>query len=166
MPVLLWDASALAKRYSPELGSDTVDVLFQAVPSAQMVITFQGYAETLSVLVRKRNRGQISPATFAAAKSLLRLEILENPDLNLIAVDVATVLDGIELIERHNLNESDAATLAAFLRYSKTPSIAGQPVVVIGSDNRLLRAAQAEGLMVLNPETLSATDVPRFLASQ
>jgi len=165
MPVLLWDASALAKRYSPELGSDTVDALFQAVPSIQMVTTFQGYAETLSVLVRKRNRWQIAAATFAAAKSLLRLEILENPDLNLIAVDVATVLDGIELIERHNLNESDAATLAAFLRHSKTPSIAGQPMVLIGSDHRLLRAAQAEGLMVLNPERLAAADVPQFLAS-
>jgi hypothetical protein len=83
MPVLLWDASALAKRYSPELGSDTVD----------------------------------------------------------------------------------AATLAACLRHSKTPTIAGQPVVLIGSDHRLLRAAQAEGLMVLNPERLPAGDVQRFLAS-
>jgi predicted nucleic acid-binding protein len=63
MPVLLWDASALAKRYSPELGSDTVDALFHAVPSAQMVTTFQGYAETLSVLVRKRNRGPIAAAS-------------------------------------------------------------------------------------------------------
>jgi predicted nucleic acid-binding protein len=164
MPVLLWDASALVKRYSPELGSDTVDALFQAVPSAQMVSTFEGYAETLSVLVRKRNRGQIGATTFAAAKSLLRREILESPDFKLIAVDVAAVLDGIELIERHNLNASDAATLAAFLRHSKMPSVAGQPVVLIGSDHRLLRAAQAEGLKVLDPERLSATDVQRFLA--
>lgn len=30
MVFLLWDASALAKRYAPEVGSDTVDALFAA----------------------------------------------------------------------------------------------------------------------------------------
>ena len=34
MIFLLWDASALAKRYAPETGSDTVDALFAAVPIA------------------------------------------------------------------------------------------------------------------------------------
>lgn len=38
--MLLWDASALVKRYALELGSPTVDVLFAAVPLAEMVTTF------------------------------------------------------------------------------------------------------------------------------
>jgi hypothetical protein len=35
----------------------------------------------------------------------------------------------------------------------------------VASDRRLLRAAGAEGLVTLNPETVPAADVPAFLAS-
>jgi predicted nucleic acid-binding protein len=45
MPILLWDASALVKRYSPEVGSDTVDALFLSSPASQMVATLLTYAE-------------------------------------------------------------------------------------------------------------------------
>jgi hypothetical protein len=37
--------------------------------------------------------------------------------------------------------------------------------VLVASDQRLLRAAKADGLEVLNPESVSATDVPAFLAA-
>jgi hypothetical protein len=37
--------------------------------------------------------------------------------------------------------------------------------VVIASDQRLLRAAAAEGFWTLNPEQLSAENVPALLAS-
>ena len=83
MPTLLWDASALAKRYCPEVGSDTVAALFGAGPPLRMVTTFPGYAETFSVLVRKRNRGEITAATFTKTKSLLRLEIIDSTTFNL-----------------------------------------------------------------------------------
>jgi hypothetical protein len=35
----------------------------------------------------------------------------------------------------------------------------------VASDQRLIRAANVEGLKVLNPETLAVADVPSFLAS-
>ena len=37
--------------------------------------------------------------------------------------------------------------------------------VLVASDKRLLRAAKAEGLEVLNPETVQAADIPAFLAA-
>ena len=39
MILVLWDASALAKRFVAETGSQTVNALFLAVPPAQMVTT-------------------------------------------------------------------------------------------------------------------------------
>ncbi len=39
MVYLLWDASALAKRYVAEVGSQTVNAVFAAIPPAQMVTT-------------------------------------------------------------------------------------------------------------------------------
>ena len=70
MAVLLWDASAVTKRYYVETGSDTIDALFAAAAGAQMVATFWGYAETYASLWRKRNRGgltTLNPETIAAA---------------------------------------------------------------------------------------------------
>jgi hypothetical protein len=37
--LVLWDASAMAKRFVAEIGSQTVNTLFLAVPPAQMVGT-------------------------------------------------------------------------------------------------------------------------------
>lgn len=165
MPWLFWDASALAKRYAPEIGTGTVDALFVEVPPSQMVLTFPGYAECYSTLLRKRNRGTISAATSAAAKSSLRLEVIDNPDFVVLEVDSAAVLAGMDLMERHNINSSDAAILATYQDYVSSLLTGGQPCVLIASDQRLLRAAAAEGLATLNPETVAAADIPSLLAS-
>lgn len=164
MPALLWDASALAKRYSPEVGSDTVDALFDAEPPVPMILTLSGYAETYSVLLRKQNRGDISAATFAAARSALRSEVIDAPEVHLLMVEEDDILDSIDLMDRHNLNALDAAILAAYLRYSTSPTV-GTGCVLVAADQRLLRAAQSEGLSILNPETLPAAEVARLLAS-
>ncbi|MFI5459919.1 MAG: hypothetical protein ACHRXM_31250 [Isosphaerales bacterium] len=74
------------------------------------------------------------------------------------------LLDGIELIRRHNLNSSDGAILQAYLKYAipMRPSVVS---VLVASDQRLLRAAKAEGLEVLNPESVQAAHIPAFLAA-
>lgn len=65
---ILWDASALAKRYIPEPGSQTVNAVFVAIPPAQMVPTIMSYSETVAALVRKLNQGVLDVATFSAAQ--------------------------------------------------------------------------------------------------
>jgi hypothetical protein len=164
MLVLLWDASALSKRYALELGSDAVDVLFVEVPVAQMVTTFMGYAETYSVLLRKRNRGDITEPSFRSAVSLLQAEILDSADFALLTISDLAVLGGIEQIKRYNLNASDAAILTAYLSYASAESAAGSLCVLVAADQRLLHAARTEGLPTLNPELHPATDIPALLA--
>lgn len=65
MVVLIWDASALAKQYTQETGSDTVQALFTQAPPPEMISTVWGFAETFSILLRCRNRGAIGTAAFA-----------------------------------------------------------------------------------------------------
>jgi hypothetical protein len=165
VPILFWDASALAKRYVPEVGSDVVKALFAVLPRPQMIGTVLGYAETFSVVLRHFHRGNISAATFATAKSLLRSEIVNAPDFTLLTVDDAAIFAGVPLMERHNLNASDAAILAAVLRYLRAAFTPSQSTMLIASDGRLLIGAQAEGLKILNPELLSPADVPAILAT-
>lgn len=161
---VFWDASALAKRYVAEVGSQTVNALFVAVPSSQMVTTILSYSETFAALLRKHNQGVLSLDAFNAAQAALRNEIIDDPDFIILAVEFDDILDGIDLIKQHNLNSSDAAMLHAFLKHGGLLSAAGSSVVV-ASDQRLLRAANAEGFQVLNPENLLAVDVPAFLAA-
>ncbi len=162
MPTLLWDASALAKRYTEESGSKAVQALFANVPMSQMVSTIWGYAETFSILLRRHNQGVISAKAFGKAASSLETEFVFNPDTTLLSIDDAAVLVSISLMKKHNLNATDAAILTIFLRYSQSP---GMPIcVLVAADKRLLRAAQAEGLKPLNPEGFDEADVPVFLS--
>lgn len=156
----LWDASALAKRYAPENGSETVDAIFD-LTSGQMLSTFLGYAETFSLLLRKQNRGIISPAAFRTALSALQAETLESSVFNLLSISDSDIIRGTELMRRHNINASDAAILSAYLIDAEAQTMLGLGCVLIASDQRFLRAAEAEGLATLNPE---AVTVPEMLS--
>ncbi len=165
MPILLWDASALVKRYTPETGFDTVNALLNSVPRPQTLVTFWGYAETYAILVRKRNRGEITNPDFHQALSALYREVIAANEFDLLSIQDATIMNGVPYILAHNLNSTDAIILAAYLEYAANLPSESPACVLVASDLRLLRAAAAEGLHTLNPELLSATDVPAFLAT-
>jgi hypothetical protein len=159
----LWDASALAKRYVAELGSQTVNALFAAIPSAQLVTTIMSYSETFAALLRKHHQGILTSTAFTTAQAALRNEVIDDPGFVVLGVEFDDILDGIELIKQHHLNSADAAMLHALLKHANLlrPAVS----VVVASDQRLLRAAKAEGLEVLDPQSVLAADVPAFLAA-
>jgi predicted nucleic acid-binding protein len=165
VPELLWDASALVKRYYPEAGSDSVDALFDAVPLSQMLATCWGYLETYAAIVRKRNRGDISISAYSTAVTSLRAELLTAPDFRLLTIEDTDILGGVPFLVQHSLNSADAALLVTFLRYADARAPDAGPVVLVTTDAYLFRAAAAEGLAILNPEAVAVADVPALLAS-
>jgi predicted nucleic acid-binding protein len=165
MRILFWDASALAKRYVPERGHDTVNTLFQMVTVAERILTTLGYAEIYSILLRKRNRGEIQLASFATARTLLRSEVIASGTFTLLPIDDASVFAGLRLMDLYNLNATDAAILALVLRYRNALPPGSPTCVLIAADQRLVTAARAEGVAVVNPETVAAADVSAVLAS-
>lgn len=62
-----FDASALVKRYSTEEGTSLVNELFNRLSMDQMMCASIGVLEIVSVLVRKRNDGRLSPKLFTQA---------------------------------------------------------------------------------------------------
>ena len=158
MPLIFWDASGLVKRYYTEVGSKTVDMIFQVIPQSDMQVTLWGYAECFSILHRKRNSGSLVNADFTSAATKLQEEILTAGHSGLLTIEDDRVLAGLTFVVRHNLNSNDAAILATYLRFQQSlPS--GSPVCfLIAADQRLLRAAEAEGLQTLNPEALTPLD--------
>jgi hypothetical protein len=161
---ILWDASALVKRYVAEIGSQTVNALFVAVPPAQMATTVMSYSETFAALWRKQNQGILSAPAFSTAQAALGNEVVGNPDFVVLGLEFDDIVNGIELVKGHSLNSTDAAILQAFLRYA-TPLRPSAVSALVASDQRLLRATKAEVLEVLDPEIVLAADIPAFLAA-
>src|SRR5689334_7008198 len=131
---LLWDASALVKRYVAEVGSDTVDALFTAIPTPLMVCTLLGYAESAAILRRRFHQAVFSAIEFSNARLLLEQEIVSNPATRLVPIDDTTLLASIALGDQRNLNASDAVILEAYLRYARSQSPTAARCVLVASD--------------------------------
>jgi predicted nucleic acid-binding protein len=134
MPHILWDASALAKRYAPEMGSETVEAIADSHSSAMMVTTFLSYAETFSLLLRKHNRSDISLSVFSAAVLSLQTETLNSLDFNLLTITDLDIIGSVEYMREHNINASDATILTTFLRYSRAELFGSSPCILIVAD--------------------------------
>ena len=126
-----------------------------------MNITPWGYAETYSILLRRRNGGFLDADAFRDAVSELQQDVLGSPGFTLLSVNDALVFGSLSLIQRHNINSADAAILATYLRFQRTSA---ETCFLAASDKRLLRAAEAEGLKGINPEEVAAGDIPGLLA--
>jgi hypothetical protein len=69
----------------------------------------------------------------------------------------------LALIETHSINATDAIILQSALGLRTRLRSAGDDLVLMGSNQRLIRAAQAEGLATFNPETQSQADLSVLL---
>ena len=163
MLVLFWDASALAKRYAREFGSDVANFLFEQRPPLTMASTPWGYVETFSILRRRLNSNAINITSFEAAVSSLQAEVFQNDAFALLTISDEDIFESIEMIRKHNLNSTDSAILTVVLATNNSPD--APVIIVVASDKRLLRAAELEGLRTLNPEEMPLSELPAFISS-
>jgi predicted nucleic acid-binding protein len=147
-----WDASALAKRYAPEIGTPLVNHLFTYVTPDRMLCLIVGVSEVISIFVRKKNARLITPEAFSQALVDFRTEIIEVDAFKLISIEDTLVFASHPLIEKHALNATDALILRSTLNMATVLRPVGNDIVLVTSDHRLLRAAQVEGLQTFNPE--------------
>ncbi|HEY1380312.1 MAG TPA: type II toxin-antitoxin system VapC family toxin [Gemmataceae bacterium] len=157
------DASAAVKRYAPESGSAILHHLFGRVPLARLVMLSVGMAEVVSILVRKHNGKQISTATFQQSLSRYRAEINRQSPVRVIDIDGALAIRAYGYIEQYSINSTDAILLVSALDLAAPLRAAGDDLLLVASDQRLLKAARAEGLSVFDPETQSAADLDTLL---
>jgi len=158
-----FDASALAQRYHQEAGSEVVNhLLDDLLPSApeRVAISSLNLSETVSVLTRHHNAGRIPTALFQQGAARV---LLEGSTANLPSVDNEVILNSIPLISRHNINASDALYLQQALNLQRQVEAEDHELVLVASNHRLLRAAENEDLMTLNPEEASAADAEALL---
>lgn len=148
-----FDASALAKRYTDEVGSDKIDFFFDNVPLERLSCLTIGAMEVFWICVRKRNDGRITSHQFERATTHLRHEVINSQsNFKTISVPDSLVWESMDLIETHSLNSVDAMVLRSALDIGTRLRNIDDTLVLVASDQRLLRAARTEGLQVFNPE--------------
>lgn len=157
MNYFYWDASALAKRYAPELGTSLVNHLFANVVPDRMMCLIVGTGEVISILVRRKNDNRINADDFSQALVDFRAEVIDSVAFQLVSVEDVLILASHPLIAQHALNATDALVLRSALDVAPIARPAGNDIVLVASDRRLLRAAQAEGLQTFNPEVDTQT---------
>jgi uncharacterized protein len=158
------DASALAKRFIPEKGSAQVDAILDNVPAGRIRLLNIGAGEILSILVRKRNAGVLSPSDFRQAAASFDAEIVLGASVTRTSVTSRLVTSSFPLIVAHSINSTDALILKSALAIAGKLRRGRDDLVLVASDQRLLRAAQAEGLVTFDPETQDQTALAALVA--
>lgn len=142
--MIYFDSSALIKKYVVEKGTREVREFFA---SGELLWTSKiSQAEVWSAFARRRRSGDLAaPQYRRIAKSFER---------DWKAFAIVEVNDGVmgmirRIVERHPLRAFDAIQLASALW---TKQNLGEPILFVGADEGLLRAAEAVSLRVVNPE--------------
>lgn len=150
MPAYYADSSVLVKRHLPELGSQWVLALTE--PSAQHQITTArlSLVEAISAFNRRVREGSLAAADYPGVRDdfLTRCRQV----YHLVPITNALLNRTRALLERHPLRAYDALHLASALIANDQALEAELPALIfLAADNRLLAAAQAEGLSTDNP---------------
>lgn len=159
------DASAYAKRYVAEKGSQLINHLFARVPLERMVCLFEGGGEIIFVFVRRRNEGRITTTRFNQLREHFQTEFIEHDELDRVFPTKDQITDSWDLIEKHSLNSTDAILLQCALDRTHELRANGDNLVLTSADKRLLRAAQSEGLHTFDPETDSEATLDFLIIS-
>ena len=147
------DASALVKRYTREVGTDKINFLFANVSLARLKCLIISAVGVLWICVRKQNDGRITSRQFAQAVTHLRREVINRQSgFKTISVNDSSVWNSIDFMQTYSLNSINAIVLRSALDIATELDDIGDTLVLVASDQRLLRAARAEGLQVFNPE--------------
>jgi predicted nucleic acid-binding protein len=163
MNIFLFDGSALVKRYVAEPGKALVYHLFTRAARERLSCLMLGAGEVAAALVRKRNGGLISPADYSAAISEFRTEVLDAADFGKPPIDNNLIAASIPLLDKHAINATDAVVLQAAPQMIPTLRAVGNDLVLVACDRRLLRAAQAEGLLTFDPENQTQPELDSLL---
>lgn len=136
---LYLEASALAKVFSPEVGSLEVTRLMEA--HADAVTCRHTAIEVVSALCRLRRERRLSEDV--VAQGVATVGALDAVVATVVELDQQVMLRAMQLLRVHPLRAGDAIQLASALE--------ARADVLVCSDGRLLTAAAAEGLTCVDP---------------
>ncbi len=150
MTTLCVDTSALVKRYVDETGSAWLRATLDPILSPMIVISHLTLIEMRSAFQRRLREGALTPSELSQLHDAFRVDCLN--EYQIFPVNQPVIELAGDLIERRALRTLDAVQLATALTSRQFLVARGFPdVCFIAADDRLLRAALAEGLTTDDP---------------
>jgi predicted nucleic acid-binding protein len=140
------EATAFVKLFVQESGTDVLIRLMEPVEDNRKLISASTPLEVYAAIRRRERAGDITLGDAASALEALRLEaarMVQEP-LNPAVLEVAR-----QLLDRTTLRWPDTLQLAAAL--VARDMFQGTEITFVSASPRLLEAAKAEGLPVLDP---------------
>ena len=143
--MIFFEASAFAKRYFREVGSERVNELCggQDFVSSLSIL----HCQLISALNRKRRERALPRGAYRSLKQRIQEDLQK---IHTVPADAELIRRSLGLSDAHPLKALDSLYLAAGLSLQESLKA---PILFVSADRRLLQAARAEGLRVLDPET-------------
>ena len=155
------DASAWVKRYHTEKGSELINILFHETTTPQRITTsLWSMGETFATLNRNKNRFNIPEENF---NKIIFAFLTDCENLHLLPLSDNQLFKSLLYIRKHNLNSADAYHLSAILELKETLTSLGHTVLLISSDERLIKASKNEGIHIFDPEKDTLSRLQRLL---
>lgn len=150
MTVYFLDSSALVKRYVEENGSAWIRTLTEPEARHKLIIARIAWVEILSAFARRQREGTFAPVDAAKALQSFRFDL--DHQYQVVEIDRSLIESAGQLVSKHPLRAYDAVQLAAVLRilpaFAQTKAVS---LMFVSADDRLIAAAQAEGLNTEHP---------------
>jgi predicted nucleic acid-binding protein len=142
--MIFFDASAAAKRYFQEIGSERVNELWSGGEFFSSLAIL--HCELASALNRKRRERALPRGAYYTLKQQIQEDLKK---IQVVPVGAELIQQSLRLLDSHPLKALDSLYLAGALGLQQSLK---EKVLFVSADRQLLQAAQAEGLRALNPE--------------
>ena len=159
------DANAIVKQYVTETGTPLINYLFTRVSLNRMFCLFDSMDEARFAIVKKRNGKIITLAAFNRAIQRFHTEFIRRAEVKKAHAVESQKIDARQLIEAHSINSTDAYILQCALDEADKLRTAGDDLILVSSDRRLLAAAEKEGLLTFDPQTDNQIDLDVLINS-
>jgi predicted nucleic acid-binding protein len=144
------DSSAVVKRYVLETGTRWIRGLLDPAAGHDVLLAAITGVEVVAAVTRRKSGGGISVQDAAQILAAFRHDFTNQ--YLILELTPAVLARAMALAQKHGLRGYDAVQLAAALEDDAQRLAAGiDPATFVSADQPLNAAAQAEGLMVDDP---------------
>lgn len=164
--IYFWvDANAFAKRYVVEDGTQLINYFFENVSTSRVLCLVDSLNEVYAVMAKKLRKpdGVLIQPDHDQAIEKFEAEVVNHAEVVQLEATSNQKIAARKLIAAHALNSSDALILQCALDEANNLRAAGNDLVLVCSDKRLVRAAKREELRTFNPENDSQEHLDIFI---
>ena len=160
------DTNAIVKQYVTEKrGTPLINYLFTRVSLDRIFCLSDSIDETYRVFVKERNGERITIRAFDQAMDQFEGEFISRTEIKKVTAIDNQKTAARQFIKTYPIDHTDAYILRCALDKADELRIAGDDIVLVSSDKKLLKAARTERLLTFDPENDTQTGLDALINS-